>query len=627
MEHPVWRKPSLEMALAYAERRGLSQKEAWLELEEARLERIRKAETNPLMYGYEPSIWRVCDALLGFDFILEAKGFHNYGPRMRALLGFEKPVKVLLINGGQRGGKTTYAARTAMICLLKYTNVHMWCFSENMNMSVENQQACIHDFMPAELRDKDVITRETYISWTDKNGFTKESFIMPGKNRCSFKTYTMQIEGGNLGSPTKEPCLGCWCDERVTAEMASTLEYRISERDARMIHSFTPVDGYTSMVQLFRHGAVSVRESPAYLCPKNKSQQRRDLALMQENCDAWLDGETGHPPVPDGCSYEMIPRVMKCAEPYKAIVHFYSPDNPWSNAAELAEKCRNKSVEHIKERFYGFTERMQSVGFPRFNENAHVLKKAELPDPATLTIYQVVDPCGGRNFFGLWIGVGENNKAYVLKEWPNQVDWVPGVGVMEPWALSSGDNKTVDGRKGGGQKDLGWGLAQYKKEFARIEGWKCYDEAADDDAVAAWPENGEAEMVVYERYLDARFANALKDYNSGDKVTLFDKFDELNLTFYESVSGGKESIDAGVRMINDALYYNEGAKVDINNQPSLFISEECMNLIFAMHVWTGQDGQKGATKDPVDCLRMFYLRKCEYMNPKSGGGYPGEAAY
>jgi hypothetical protein len=626
-DHPVWKKPTLEMALRYAEEKGLSQKDAWLELEAARLERIRKSDENPLMYGYEPSIWRVCDALLGLDFILDAKGYVGYGPKMRTALGFDDPVKVLMINGGQRSGKTTYGGSRCMICLLHYTKVNMWCFSENMNMSIENQQAKMHGYMPPDLRDKDVISRGTYISWTDKNGFTKESFIMPGNNRCSFKTYSMKIEGGNLGVQTREPCIGCWNDERIPAEVAETLEYRISERDGRMIHTFTPVDGYTSMVQLFRHGAVSVKESPAFLCPKNKGDQRLDLSLVPENCDSWLDGERGHVAVPAGCEYEMVPRVMRCAEKYKAIVHFFSSDNPWANAAEVASKCRNKSVETIKERFYGFTERMQSVAFPLFNDKAHVVRRDQLPELKDMTLYQVVDPCGGRNFFSLWIGVTPENRVYVLKEWPNQTDWIPGIGIMEPWAHSSGDNKTVDGRMGGGQKDLGWGLTQYKKEWARLEEWKAYDDGANDDEVARWMDNGDAMMNMFQRFLDARFGNALRDFTTGENITLFDKFDDIGLTYFESISGSQDSIRVGVRMINDALYYNPDGTVDVNNQPSLYICDECMNLIFAMHVWTGQDGQKGATKDPVDCLRMFYLLNLGFVSDQVSSGHRGGGCY
>jgi len=46
-----------------------------------------------------------------------------------------------------------------------------------------------------------------------------------------------------------------------------------------------------------------------------------------------------------------------------------------------------------------------------------------------------------------------------------------------------------------------------------------------------------------------------------------------------------------------------------------------------MHVWTGQDGQKGATKDPVDCLRMFYLLNLGFVSEQVSSGYRGGGCY
>jgi len=37
----------------------------------------------------------------------------------------------------------------------------------------------------------------------------------------------------------------------------------------------------------------------------------------------------------------------------------------------------------------------------------------------------------------------------------------------------------------------------------------------------------------------------------------------------------------------------------------LFISDNCKNLIYCLKEWTGADGEKGATKDPIDCLRYL----------------------
>jgi len=45
-------------------------------------------------------------------------------------------------------------------------------------------------------------------------------------------------------------------------------------------------------------------------------------------------------------------------------------------------------------------------------------------------------------------------------------------------------------------------------------------------------------------------------------------------------------------------------------RPRLFVSEDCPNTIYALENWRGVDGEKGATKDPVDCVRYFYTSGC-----------------
>jgi hypothetical protein len=183
-------------------------------------------------------------------------------------------------------------------------------------------------------------------------------------------------------------------------------------------------------------------------------------------------------------------------------------------------------------------------------------------------------------------------------------------------------------------------LLQYKREIARIEQWEEYTEAGPDEDVREWrqyPEDVPAEAVeaarrmgrkrlkVFSRFLDARFGNANSLQEDGVR-TLFEEFDDIGLSFRETGADMKKSIEEGVQMISTALYYNtEQPVVDVVNCPKLFISEECGNTIFALQTWTGMDGGKGATKDPVDCDRYLFLADLEWM-PESalavrGGGY------
>ena len=87
-----------------------------------------------------------------------------------------------------------------------------------------------------------------------------------------------------------------------------------------------------------------------------------------------------------------------------------------------------------------------------------------------------------------------------------------------------------------------------------------------------------------------------------------------------------ENISEGVSFINDWLYYNEDKPIDHQNAPRLYISERCANTIYALKEWTGADGQKGACKDPIDCLRYLVCSGIEnveggILNVTGGGSY------
>jgi hypothetical protein len=87
-----------------------------------------------------------------------------------------------------------------------------------------------------------------------------------------------------------------------------------------------------------------------------------------------------------------------------------------------------------------------------------------------------------------------------------------------------------------------------------------------------------------------------------------------------------DTIDEGVGLINDWLHYNTQKPLDALNQPKLYISENCQNLIWCMKEWTGADGNKGSSKDPVDLVRYLVLSGCnnvegDILRPRGGGSY------
>jgi len=338
-------------------------------------------------------------------------------------------------------------------------------------------------------------------------------------------------------------------------------------------------------------------------------------------------------------TFERVPRVMRCADQRRGVVFFHSSDNHYGNPREVMLNLASRDSRFKRERFYGVADRQQSGAFPLFLPKVHVISPDRIPPAAcdvedqdavkvVGTDYLFVDPCDGRNFFMTWIRFCSNKCAYVFWEWPNQVDPVPGHGVLGEWALPSGDSKLMDGRKGPAQSSLGWGLLQYKQEIARIEKWPDYRPDAKPEDIRAWSQYQPGSKVKPRvRYLDARFGNANSLLEDGVR-TLFEEFDDIGLTFAETGSGRRNEIEEGKQMINAGLFYNvDQPVVDVINQPHLFVSSACRNTIFALQVWTGLDGGKGATKDPVDNIRYAYLKDCAHVDQRYLPGMGGAGCY
>jgi len=86
-------------------------------------------------------------------------------------------------------------------------------------------------------------------------------------------------------------------------------------------------------------------------------------------------------------------------------------------------------------------------------------------------------------------------------------------------------------------------------------------------------------------------------------------------------------------MINSALFYDIDTpvgkwskKLGRLNEPQLLVVETCPNMIDALENWTGEDGQKGARKDPIDVIRGMFLSQINFIGADQyvfkGGGIP-----
>jgi len=653
--HPLMPLPTARQAQALGE-------QGWVQLLKKREEIILREIEDPIRYGWEPETWKLADALLAWPWLDKERT-----AQIQAALGFLKRVKVLFILGGNRGGKTEYAAKRSSRVMHEITGANIWPFHSTAPMSVETHHKLMWKFIPPELR-RFIRSEIAYISYKQKTGFSDAKFVLPNTSSCSFKNYTMEKDDALQGPEIDL----FWGDELIAADWVEDLLIRLVSRDGRGIVTFTPVQGYTPTVKMAQDGAEIVLEEPAFWLPKDGGEpdvaralgfDSEEEMIEQHERGVWtkprklIVDDSGirmdTPAIPEGRRFESMPRIMKCVDDNYAIMFFHSSDGPFGKPHTLVEALRKKSTPYIKERWYGWANKTISCSFPKFNVRVHVIAANRIP--AVGTNYMLCDPAKARNFFMKWYRVTDD-AVYLYREWPSYYE-VPGVGIPGAWALP--DGKKLDGRPGPAQASFGFGLQRYKQEIARLEGWQDalagisqdkqreieeaarksgqeiavlnagqelgigqkYRTIAERDVRHWTPEHGTRE-IIFERFIDSRAASGERIENDRPR-TLQTDFQDIGLDF--RLTPGN-IIAEGITLINDALDYDPELPLDYFNRPKFYVSEECRNSIFALQTWTGSDGQKGACKDPVDLDRYFFLSDCDYVDESeywetSGGGH------
>lgn len=359
--------------------------------------------------------------------------------------------------------KTTCAARTVVKAALSNPGSNLMCFAQNADVSIRQQQSAIYDALPEEMRRK-VISQEQNVSYTRKNGFSKSSLILGNKSQIIFKTYTQFLnndtilEGAELGS--REPTwinVGAWCDEYLIGpELLETLRFRLATRNAKLIVTFTPIDGYTEVVRDYIEGATTVKSKTAEL----------------------LGGR-------------QVPYIQKSKRQNKAIIYFHSKDNPFGGYERIAEELSGRPEEEILTRAYGVPTKSASGKFPLFSRESNVRKPEDMPRK-DVTRYCILDPAGSKNWFICWVAVDATETYWVYREWPdiNVGDWAQ-------WL----NGKWTHGE---GAKGLGYGIKDYVDLIMRLEdGEQIHERLIDPRLGAAKYQTQAGASSIIEELADA----------------------------------------------------------------------------------------------------------------------------
>jgi hypothetical protein len=297
---------------------------------------------------------------------------------------------------------------------------------------------------------------------------------------------------------------------------------------------------------------------------------------------------------------------MQCQDPLARIIYFHTDDNPFGNYPVMVQELKNKGEDEILIRAYGVCTKSHAAEFPMFNRNAHVITEAQFAAIVKKNPkgdrFHLVDPCDGRMWFMIWIYCPYPNKWIIYREFPShghKSAYIQGVGMPGPWALTGA---ATDGVKGPGQDSKGFSLERYVEEI----------------------EHQEKGEFILARYIDSRYATSPKS-EGARMTTLIEQIAEVGMEFLAMVPGkGKiiswEKNDGSVDLINSALYYDVETEIgkfspELGrlNEPQLLVLDTCPNVIYALEHWTGQDGQKGACKDPIDVIRGAFLSSVNYV--------------
>lgn len=587
--YPPW--PSEETLAEMVVRGGAKALEKIAALYAKRERMIRESKEDRYRKGWEWPCWGRADAQLP---IRPWEPDPQLGEWKAAT-----PFRLIAVLGGNRASKSEWSVKRCVQSLMRFPNTRLIFLCQKLETSRQVQQSYIWNYLPPEIKElnfKKDPGRKYYIRYEQATGFSSERFVLPNGSEAVFLVYTQNpsdYEGIQVGCPDVPGVVG-WCaDESLPLEWLNLLTTRSSTYDATGIWTFTALEGMTpALKEAMGAGRVlESREAPALADRQNVPDIPR-----------------GHMPV-----------LQEGARPNIRVVYFHTQENPMGGYERVLADCEGKPAFFKERKLFGYVRDVKGKVFTHFGP-WNVVKEENVPKLGTR--YMHCDPAAARNWFMLWVLVDPDGTKWVYDEWPT-------VRELGEWAVTTTRNPTEsggrgwDGDAGPAQEPVGFGVAQYKLLMLQREGtdWR----------------SGESGDLIMRRTVDRRAGPSPLPQGSGDTTCIWDDLraqqsdpksgDVIAPGLEFDLAGGPGLEDDGLELIKADLYVDREKPLDpIRNFPRLFVSDRCQNLIWAMQNYTARDGNKGACRDPIDCLRDLYTSGLEHLTPamfhtRGGGSY------
>ena len=256
----------------------------------ARLRIEEAAKVDPVTFGWTLPSWRM---------VMENWGKYNKH----------------CILGGNRAGKTTFAARLIVDAAINIPEAKIRCWHVNEEKSIAEQQSLIWECLPARFKDMGRKKGVNFsIQYSQKNGFAGSKLILPplpGYSKGSeiqFNFYQQYRNDAQIAEGWSSHLI--WCDEECPQKLFETLQYRIVDMNGRIILTFTTLNGWTPLV--------------ADICARKKVLSKRYSTL--------LDREIPY-------EEESLSRAGM------RLYYFWTEDNPFVPTKQFLQDLKSRSVE------------------------------------------------------------------------------------------------------------------------------------------------------------------------------------------------------------------------------------------------------------------------------------------
>lgn len=463
--------------------------------------------------------------------------------------------------------KTHYASALTMDIMEKIPEAMTYSLQTNEERSIQINQSYLYNRLAGKYRRMAKKKGELFsLNWTQKNGFAGDVCILPPVHEdaekgsaCYFKNYSQYHNDAQAFEGLKGHLIHA--DEEIPFKLFETLFGRLGDFHGRLLLTVTTLQGYTPLVNDLLKGAETLETRFADLVGK-------DLPILQKAA-SWPD------------TY---------------IHYWWTQDNPFIDSQEIVRSYANRPMGDKLSRLYGIPSKDFSNQFPKFGREANVIEHEKIPfikNPATpASFYLGVDPGDGKPWVMVWVGFTKDGNVYVYRESPDIR--------RGEWAFP---HKTPQGlpvgKKGPGQRPMGYGFQQWKNLIEEMEG----DER------------------ILMRWMDPNYCKQPISKKEGQSNLLQEMAAE-GMHFTPAVY---DPVGTGVARINELLDWDDTEPLSPTNRPKLYISDRCENLLQSMTEYTGVSKAE-QWKDFVDALRYVVVSSPGFVDDGGvevvgGGGY------